>query len=413
MIKSFDSNSFIKALDAKLIIFLNEVLEGDFLLTLVGGAVRDYFLGGQISEDLDFEIRYKKKIPLEDFDREILLHFNQIKKKNNLKLTVLPFHIYKIDFGLYELEFSIPRKESFPDRDLAKGHSEFKVSLNPLLKEKESFLRRDLTINSMGIKLEKDFCLKGAQFIDPFSGLIDLRSKIFRSQNPDFYLDPVRFLRLIRFKIKYNYDFFSHIDFKRFNLEKLLFYHFEKEFNKSDKVGFIKLFLDLIKEFHIKTPKPFFSLVCFRDHFFQEEGKTLKEVSYFYYNRSEMREEDLLSLASLFSWKRKDSLFLISLKKTLAEFTPSKIRDVNQSLDDLAFLNNIIRLYDLLSTRSMTSLKSFYLSDLQVKKIVFFNSLWPLGFKKTFDVDIDFVETSKRNHRLTLFKKYFKKKHHF
>ncbi len=59
---------------------------------------------------------------------------------------------------------------------------------------KEDLERRDLTINSMAKNL------RSGEIIDPFGGMKDLRSRVLRRTSDRFAEDPVRALRLARFR---------------------------------------------------------------------------------------------------------------------------------------------------------------------------------------------------------------------
>jgi tRNA nucleotidyltransferase (CCA-adding enzyme) len=59
--------------------------------------------------------------------------------------------------------------------------------------------RRDLTINSMA--LDSD-----GNYVDPFDGLVDLNNKVLRHTSNAFSEDPVRVLRLARFRARFGAD---------------------------------------------------------------------------------------------------------------------------------------------------------------------------------------------------------------
>jgi len=70
------------------------------------------------------------------------------------------------------------------------------VYANPEVKLEEDLARRDLTINAMA----KDD--KG-QLIDPYGGLDDLQKGILRHVSDAFVEDPLRVLRVARFKARF------------------------------------------------------------------------------------------------------------------------------------------------------------------------------------------------------------------
>ena len=73
------------------------------------------------------------------------------------------------------------------------GHKEFKFIFTPDVTIEEDLSRRDLTINAMA----KD---DNGQIIDPFDGQTDLQNKVFKHVSDAFYEDPLRALRIARFK---------------------------------------------------------------------------------------------------------------------------------------------------------------------------------------------------------------------
>lgn len=62
--------------------------------------------------------------------------------------------------------------------------------------------RRDLTINSMAIEFFDDMKTRLVNVIDPFNGQEDMRNKVLRHTSAAFAEDPVRVLRLARFRAR-------------------------------------------------------------------------------------------------------------------------------------------------------------------------------------------------------------------
>jgi len=244
-----------KEFDLKLIVFLKEVDSLGFKLCLVGGAVRDYFFNHNLSKDLDFEVRYssasKESWPVH-FQR--LIDFIKYK---NLKYEVYPYQIVKIEFDEYSLEFSSPRQEFFQFDKYT--HHNFEASLDPNLTFVESFKRRDFTINAIGIEL----CFSNTDVlenvIDPFNGIKDLNSRVLRNIDDDFYKDSVRFLRLVRFSLKFGFQISDNIKekIKLFNLSELSNYHFISEMFKTDAASFLNLFSKLLIDYSLDVPNEY------------------------------------------------------------------------------------------------------------------------------------------------------------
>ena len=218
---------------------LHEIEGLGFSLCLIGGASRDFLMTQILSHDLDFEIRNHDTSALKVF-----------LKSKNINFTELPYQIIRVDFHGFALEFSTPRVE----RPIAgnKKHHHFDAELNPRLSYKEAFKRRDFTLNAIGIELDIQ---KGTEvLIDPYGGVKDLQEKVLREISDEFFLDSVRFLRLIRFFIKYNFSMSESIASRigEFDLSELSKHHFIEEMKKSNSPGlFINKFNELTSSYQL------------------------------------------------------------------------------------------------------------------------------------------------------------------
>lgn len=145
---------------------------------LVGGAVRDLLLGMPV-KDLDIEVH---GIALEQL--EVIL-----KRFGNVRIVGKQFGVLRID-GI-DVDWSIPRIDGAGRKPI--------VQLNPYLSLHDAFLRRDLTINAMGIDLIT------YQLQDPFNGQKDLENKVLKAPDPDLFVkDPLRFFRVMQFIGRFN-----------------------------------------------------------------------------------------------------------------------------------------------------------------------------------------------------------------
>ena len=88
------------------------------------------------------------------------------------------------------------------EKKTGKGYSGFSVQYEKNISLEEDLLRRDLTINSIAMS-------ESGQIIDPYNGVKDIKNKILRHTSEAFYEDPLRALRLARFKTKFS-DFSIH-----------------------------------------------------------------------------------------------------------------------------------------------------------------------------------------------------------
>jgi len=153
-------------------IFISIFNQGGKVL-LVGGAVRDLLLDKEV-KDLDFEVYGLSLIQLQE-----ILQLYGIVSFIGKSFGVLRLHGIDIDW-------SLPRKDSSGRHPI--------VAYDPFMSYEQAFIRRDLTINAMGIDMQT------FDLIDVCGGLHDLQHKILRSPNVDFFIqDPLRLLRVMQF----------------------------------------------------------------------------------------------------------------------------------------------------------------------------------------------------------------------
>lgn len=149
---------------------------------VIGGYVRDLLMGRE-GKDID--------VVTVGSGIELALKVASISGKH-LKVSVFKnFGTAMLRWNEYEIEFVGARKESYQQ------HSRKPAVEDGTLKDDQ--LRRDFTINTMGISLNKgDFGV----FLDPFNGLHDLEAGMIRTPlDPDitFSDDPLRLFRAVRF----------------------------------------------------------------------------------------------------------------------------------------------------------------------------------------------------------------------
>jgi poly(A) polymerase len=159
--------------------------EASFELSLVGGPVRDAFLG-RTAPDLDFtssatpdEILALVK-PIADAHWDIGRAFGTIGAR----------------FGKDTIEITTYRTDQY-DADSRKPEVAFGKDLN------EDLFRRDFTINSMALRLPEK------TFVDPFNGLQDLLAGVIRTPGrpeDSFSDDPLRMMRAARFASQLGFE---------------------------------------------------------------------------------------------------------------------------------------------------------------------------------------------------------------
>jgi tRNA nucleotidyltransferase (CCA-adding enzyme) len=143
------------------------------IAVVVGGAVRDFFLDVD-TKDFDIEVYHISTADLESI----------LKKQGPVSLVGKSFGVFKLH-GI-PVDWSLPRKDSFGRKP--------EVIVDQDLSFHDAFIRRDLTINAMGVNL-----ISG-ELIDLFGGKKDIEEKVLRAPDPTFFVqDPLRFYRVMQF----------------------------------------------------------------------------------------------------------------------------------------------------------------------------------------------------------------------
>ena len=140
---------------------------------LVGGAIRDRLLG-LTSQEKDWVVINATPSDLTK------LGYKQVGKS-------FPVFIHPKTGE----EYALARKEI----KSGKGYYGFKTDSSPNVTLEEDLYRRDLTINAMA----ED---KKGQIVDPFNGQKDISNRLLRHVSDAFVEDPLRVLRVSRFKAK-------------------------------------------------------------------------------------------------------------------------------------------------------------------------------------------------------------------
>lgn len=157
--------------------------EMQVMACVVGGFVRDSFLGRSGTQDIDIAVVGSGI----DFAAEVA---SRIKPSPDVKIFT-NFGTAMIQYKEWKLEFVGARKESYR-----------KNSRKPLVEDgslEDDQKRRDFTINAMAFDLRKTHF---GELIDPFGGMKDLEEKVIRTPlDPDitFSDDPLRMMRAVRF----------------------------------------------------------------------------------------------------------------------------------------------------------------------------------------------------------------------
>lgn len=144
---------------------------------LVGGAVRDGLLGREVKDRDWVVVGAKPEDMLERGYKPVGQEFPVFLHPETRE------------------EYALARKE----RKTAPGYKGFAFEFSPDVSLRDDLARRDLTINAMA----RDW---DGRLIDYFGGQRDLEQGILRHVSPAFVEDPVRLLRVARFRARYGYE---------------------------------------------------------------------------------------------------------------------------------------------------------------------------------------------------------------
>lgn len=144
---------------------------------LVGGAVRDQLLGR----------------PIKDKDYVVVGATPEYMEKHGFSRVGADFPVFL--HPKTKEEYALARTE----RKTGTGYHGFETTFDPSVTIEDDLARRDLTANAIGYDLET------GEYIDPFGGRRDLQAKTLRHVGKAFAEDPVRVLRVARFRARYGF----------------------------------------------------------------------------------------------------------------------------------------------------------------------------------------------------------------
>ena len=328
-----EKSNFLSILPDPIKVFLKDLESQNFIPTLVGGSVRDFLLARESSGDFDIEVSYKTKMSGKDWENQLDTLALWLSQEKSYDVRKLSFLVYKVTLEKDVVaEIASPRLEYYSDQNKTTGHSEMETKFFSQIEACESFLRRDFTMNSIGMtfnsKVEGSF-----ELIDPFDGVADIEMRLLKTENPNFFNDPVRLLRLIRFSLQLDFSIEINL-LEYFNLEKVTFFYLKKEAQKVDVLLFLKGFFTLVEQHEILIPQWLKSLARISR---LKKGQSFSsfEQLFIYLMFEESYQEEAGSLAKLLQVKRKKVAKLMSLKSFLPQNGPH--RGITQLIDDLGF----------------------------------------------------------------------------
>ncbi len=191
-------------------------------LYLVGGAVRDIYLGKK-PKDLDF----------------CVCHITAEKFKELFQDAIVIGKAFPV-FKYLDAEFSLARIE----KSIGNKHKDFTFCTDVNIKIEEDLIRRDITINSLAIDMQN------GEVIDCFNAKEDINNKVIRKISDAFLEDPNRVYRVARFA--------ATLDFK-VEEETICYMHKMKENLKYVPVEVV--FQELNKALQGKRPSNFFNVL--------------------------------------------------------------------------------------------------------------------------------------------------------
>ncbi|MBR4916102.1 MAG: CCA tRNA nucleotidyltransferase [Fibrobacter sp.] len=210
---------------------------------LVGGWVRDALLG-KACRDYDIEVY--------DMAQDALVPI--LSKYGRTNLVGKAFGVIHLAMKGLSLDFSFPRTES----KVGYGHRGFVVHTDEKLSFKEAALRRDFTINAMGMELpELALC-------DPYGGIDDLKAHVLRHVGPAFAEDSLRILRGVQFASRFEctlapetVELCRTLSLDDLSVERL-FEEFKKWLLKPGKPSLgLRAFLDIKLDGYFPEIRPF------------------------------------------------------------------------------------------------------------------------------------------------------------
>ncbi|MFG1498706.1 hypothetical protein ABMA70_00765 [Halobacteriovorax sp. XZX-3] len=305
-------------------LFIRKSWEKGFRLCLVGGNVRDWYLGKK-STDFDFEIRHLDRYEGESWIQFLTESFPEAK--------YIGMGVFRINLGEAEIEFSSARLEVF-NEDI--GHKNFTPFFSSNLSYADSFKRRDLRLNAIGVEFNIVNDEIQLNTIDPFEGIKDIENKEINYIDSDFFNDPVRLLRTIRFSINTGFKIIEDDNYRKFDLRKISLHYLKYESSKCINCQlFVETLVKLIKRFNIKLPIALKDLPLLENHYLVNDLHSIEEVVL--YNYAGFSEE----LYSFFAIKKNQYKKILSFINAKEEL--SKCDSIESRID---FINSICRLDD-------------------------------------------------------------------
>ena len=169
----------------KLNIIFDKLKKNNIHAIIVGGYVRDFFLGIE-SKDIDIELYNADSL---NKVQKILDEFGKVNSVGK------SFGVIKLLYEDLDLDFSLPRSDS----KTAQGHKGFQVEIQSDLDFQSAAKRRDFTMNAIG------YAIEDKKILDPYNGIDDIKNRFLRAVDLEkFSEDPLRVLRAVTFVSRFH-----------------------------------------------------------------------------------------------------------------------------------------------------------------------------------------------------------------
>lgn len=349
---------------------LVEVSREGFSLTLVGGAVRDWLITGNLPHDLDFELRHTFEYEEKDWSFRVNRLGERLREVYRYQVEFLSFSILRISWPNFptDVELGPSRIENYVGEGPF-GHSDFQAALVSSGSYEDTFRRRDFTFNALGIEFRSPKTPDEFAFVDPYGGLKDMEANEIVPCSEQCHKDPVRFCRAIRFKNKLGMDYSETMleEFKKFDLSKLSLFYFFREAFKCDFFAFSHEFFERVELDRIPLAEEIKQLSFLRN--VGEANLSLHNenevMMYLIYNDNHQLKDDQKSIfASLGNVKEAFLKSHINFKEVLQKFdTQSRQLDELKSLmakEEFSLLQVEEKLQKVMSFEIWPCLRSFH-----------------------------------------------------
>lgn len=234
-------SDFHKIIPHSVLKLFKQLTQKGIEVAIVGGTVRDHFLGLPFKGDIDCELRFKKTLPIELEQLLLPLGFEK-----------LSYSVFKLDQGDFSIEMTLPRVERFIEGQYS--HSNFDVTFDSELDFMQATKRRDFTINALAMVWRDGF-----ELVDPLGGLEHLKQKKLVPCSKQFVKDPVRFARAARFEVLLGFEFENNFNIP-FSINQIGHFYIKKEALKARRpMCFVK---HLFEIFNIEIEDEIFSNYC-------------------------------------------------------------------------------------------------------------------------------------------------------